>query len=106
MLNISESAIKKIKSVLLKDDKNRFFRISVAGGGCQGFSYKFNFENKKNRDDTVYDFSDVKVLIDNTSLTYLNGSKLDYIEDLMGSYFKMSNPHASATCGCGTSFSV
>ena len=106
MLNISENAIKKIKSVSIKDKNNKFFRISVTGGGCQGFSYKFNFENEKSKDDNVYDFSDVKILIDKTSLTYLDGSKLDYIEDLMGSYFKMSNPQASATCGCGTSFSV
>ena len=106
MLDISENAIKKIKDVSNKNTNNKFFRISVTGGGCQGFSYKFNFENTKNNDDKIYNFSDVTVLIDKTSLSFLNGSKLDYIEDMMGSYFKLSNPHASSTCGCGTSFSV
>ena len=74
MLNISENAIKKIKSVSMKEANNKFFRISVTGGGCQGFSYKFNFENEKKEDDNVFSFSDVKILIDKTSLVYLDGS--------------------------------
>ena len=106
MLDISENAIKKIKDVSNKSKSNKFFRISVTGGGCQGFSYKFNFENHIQNDDKVFNFSEVKILIDETSLNFLDGSKLDYIEDMMGSYFKMSNPQATSTCGCGTSFSV
>ena len=106
MLNISDNAIKRIKDVSNKNKEKNFFRISVTGGGCQGFSYKFNFDKKKNTDDKILLFSDVEILIDKTSLTFLDGSKIDYVEDMMGSYFKVSNPLASSTCGCGTSFSV
>ena len=106
MLNISDNAIKRIKDVSNKNKENKFFRISVTGGGCQGFSYKFNFDKKRNTDDEILLFSDIEILIDKTSLTFLDGSKIDYVEDMMGSYFKVSNPLASSTCGCGTSFSV
>jgi len=106
MLNISDNAIKRIKDVSNKNKEKKFFRISVTGGGCQGFSYKFNFDKKRNTDDEILLFSDIEILIDKTSLTFLDGSKIDYVEDMMGSYFKVSNPLASSTCGCGTSFSV
>ena len=105
MFDVSKSAIDRIKEISQKE-KHEFFRISVDGGGCQGFSYKFNFDNNINDEDKIFNFNDVKILIDSTSLNFLKGSKLDFVNDLIGSYFKVTNPNASSTCGCGTSFSV
>ncbi len=105
MFDVSKSAIKKISEVS-KKNKNKFFRISVDGGGCQGFSYKFDFDNKISENDKVLDFNEVKILIDSTSLEFINDAKLDFVEDMIGSYFKISNPKATSTCGCGISFSV
>ena len=105
MFDVSTNAVKRIKEIGLKE-KHEYFRISVDGGGCQGFSYKFNFDKKINDEDKIFEFSDVKILIDPTSLNFLKGSKLDFVNDLIGSYFKVTNPNASSTCGCGTSFSI
>ncbi len=105
MFDVSKSATNRIKEISLKE-KHEYFRISVDGGGCQGFSYKFNFDKKINDEDKVFIFNDVKILIDPTSLNFLEGSKLDFVNDLIGSYFKVTNPNASSTCGCGTSFSI
>tara|TARA_X000001036_G_C20210524_1_gene615491 strand:- start:232 stop:549 length:318 start_codon:yes stop_codon:yes gene_type:complete len=105
MFDVSKSALKRIKEVSLKNNKN-YFRISVDGGGCQGFSYKFDFDTIINDDDKVLDFESIKVLIDKTSLEFVKGSELDFVQDMIGSYFKVSNPKAKSTCGCGTSFSL
>ena len=105
MIDITENAIKRIKDISLKQESN-LFRISVDGGGCQGFSYKFSFDKIKGNDDHEINFDQITVLIDKTSMDFLDGSKLDFVNDLLGSYFKVSNPNASSTCGCGTSFSV
>tara|TARA_B100001248_G_C27296434_1_gene415014 strand:- start:584 stop:901 length:318 start_codon:yes stop_codon:yes gene_type:complete len=105
MLDVSKNAVDRIKEISLKQ-KQEYFRISVDGGGCQGFSYKFNFDENINDDDKIFDFKDVKILIDPTSLNFLKGSKLDFVNDIIGSYFKVINPNASSTCGCGTSFSL
>ena len=105
MFDVSNNAIKRI-SEIAKKEKHTFFRISVDGGGCQGFSYKFDFDKEVNKDDKLFKYNDVQILIDTTSLDFLKGSQLDFVEDMIGSYFKISNPNASSTCGCGTSFSV
>ena len=105
MFDVSNSALKKIKEVSQKN-KKKFFRISVDGGGCQGFSYKFDFDDITKADDRIIDFDTIKVVIDETSMQFINGSKLEFVEDMIGSYFKVSNPKAKSTCGCGTSFSV
>ena len=105
MFDVSKNAVDRIKEISLKE-KHEYFRISVDGGGCQGFSYKFNFDNNINDEDKIFKFNEVKILIDPTSLNFLKGSKLDFVNDLIGSYFKVTNPNASSTCGCGTSFSV
>ena len=89
-----------------KKNKKKFFRISIDGGGCQGFSYKFDFDDKISENDKVLDYNEVKILIDSTSLGFINDAKLDFVEDMIGSYFKVSNPKATSTCGCGISFSV
>ena len=88
------------------EKENSFFRISVLGGGCSGFQYDFSFTDMKNPDDDVYDEYQVKFLIDKTSIEFLSGGELDYVDELAGSYFKIENPNSTANCGCGTSFSI
>ena len=105
MFDVSKSALKRIVEVS-KKNKKKFFRISIDGGGCQGFSYKFDFDDKISENDKVLDYDEVKILIDSTSLGFINDAKLDFVEDMIGSYFKISNPKATSTCGCGISFSV
>ena len=105
MFDVSKSALRRIVEVS-KKNKKKFFRISIDGGGCQGFSYKFDFDDKISENDKVLDYSEVKILIDSTSLGFINDAKLDFVEDMIGSYFKVSNPKATSTCGCGISFSV
>ena len=91
---------------ILKIDKARYFRITVLGGGCAGFQYKFDFENNRNKDDILFQTKKISVVIDATSLDLLKGSTIDYVNELIGSSFKVSNPQASSACGCGTSFSL
>ena len=104
-LEITENAQNHIFNVLDKDESS-FFRITVLGGGCAGFQYKFDFDNSKNKDDIIIQTSKVNILIDEISLNYIKGSKIDYVTELIGSSFKISNPQASSSCGCGTSFSI
>ena len=104
-IEITESAQAHIANVL-KIDNSKFFRITVLGGGCAGFQYKFDFENIKNHDDQEIKTKKVNILVDDISLNLIKGSKIDYVNELIGSSFKISNPQASSSCGCGTSFSV
>ena len=104
-IEITEDAQNYIDG-LIKKDKFDYFRITVLGGGCAGFQYKFDFDNKKNNDDILIKTIKISVLIDKTSLELINGSKIDYVDELIGSSFKVTNPKASSSCGCGTSFSL
>jgi iron-sulfur cluster assembly accessory protein len=104
-IDITEDAQNYIDG-LIKKDKFDYFRITVLGGGCAGFQYKFDFDNKKNNDDILIKTNKISVLIDKTSLELINGSKIDYVDELIGSSFKVTNPKASSSCGCGTSFSL
>ena len=104
-IEITEDAQNYIDG-LIKKDKFDYFRITVLGGGCAGFQYKFDFENKKNDDDILIKTNTISVLIDKISLGLINGSKIDYVNELIGSSFKVTNPKASSSCGCGTSFSL
>ncbi len=107
MINVTDNAVKRIFEVSQTHKiKKDFFRVSISGGGCQGFQYNFQFEHTMNKDDKIFKFKNVQILVDNTSLEILNGCKIDFITDLMGSYFKIENPKATSTCGCGTSFSI
>ena len=81
-------------------------RVSVEGGGCSGFQYKFGFDRVKAVDDLTVQKNGVIVLIDSTSVPFLEGSEIDFVDDLMGQSFRVHNPNATASCGCGTSFSV
>ena len=104
-IEITENAQEHIANVLKKDDV-KYFRITVLGGGCAGFQYKFDFDNEVNSDDILISRSKIEILIDNTSLNFIKGSKIDYVKELIGSSFKIKNPQASSSCGCGTSFSI
>jgi len=104
-IEITSNAQEHIASILKKDSAS-YFRITVLGGGCAGFQYKFDFENLKNDDDILIEEDKVKVLIDKTSMELIQNSKIDYVNELIGSSFKITNPQASSSCGCGTSFSI
>ena len=104
-IEITNNAKEHIASVLKKDSA-RYFRITVLGGGCAGFQYKFDFENSKNDDDILIGNEKINVVIDQTSMELIQNSKIDYIHEMIGSSFKITNPQASSSCGCGTSFSV
>ncbi len=104
-IEITNNAQKHIASVLKKDSAS-YFRITVLGGGCAGFQYKFDFENQKNADDVLIKEKKINVVIDETSLELIKNSKIDYVHELIGSSFKIINPQASSSCGCGTSFSI
>ena len=104
-LEITDNAQKHIATVIATDN-SKYFRITVLGGGCAGFQYKFDFDNQKNDDDIIFETKKVTIIIDTTSLELINGSKIDYVNELIGSSFKIYNPQASSSCGCGTSFSM
>ena len=104
-INLSSGAVKRIK-FLLPTQASKLFRIYVTGGGCSGFQYGFKFDKTQELDDDAIDFKDFTILLDSLSYPYLYGSTLDYIEDLSGSRFFVSNPNAKTTCGCGESFTI
>lgn len=106
-ISISDNAAKRISALVAAEDKDGVrLRVSVSGGGCSGFQYGFSLDEQKNDDDLLFEKSDIAVVIDQMSLEYLKGSELDFVEDLIGSYFAMKNPNASSTCGCGSSFAI
>ena len=100
-LDFTDSAKKQIERIT-KSDKKKYFRISVKGGGCSGFKYSFSFEDKLEKNDILFD----KVIIDKESLNIIAGSTVDYKKEMIGDSFSIKNPKASASCGCGLSFSV
>ena len=104
-IEITKSAQDHIFNVL-KQDNAKYFRITVLGGGCAGFQYKFDFDNNIKEDDLLIKTDKINVLIDNISLKYIKSSTIDYVKELIGSSFKITNPQASSSCGCGTSFSM
>ena len=107
MIQLTEMAIDKVKTILdTQEPKPAGLRISVVGGGCSGFSYSMAFENTPGMLDKTYDFNGLKVFVDQASLLYLEGAKVDYVETMEGSGFKFDNPNVKSTCGCGSSFSA
>jgi iron-sulfur cluster assembly accessory protein len=101
MFTVTETAKIEIAGVL-SENRETYIRVAVQGGGCSGFSYVFDFAKNKEEDDFEFD----GVLVDSMSMTYLQGATLDYVDDIMGSSFNITNPNAETTCGCGSSFSV
>ena len=107
MITISENARAKIKDLLYNEGNPKLsLRTFVQGGGCSGFSYGFTFDEEINEDDFEVPLDEFKVLVDSMSMQYLQGSTIDYKEELMGSSFVINNPNATSKCGCGSSFGV
>ena len=104
-LNFTDQALNQI-NLITKGGENKYFRITVQGGGCSGFQYDFSFDKNRNEDDLIFKYHNTEILIDEMSLTFLDGSTLDFIDDLSGSFFQVNNPNASSSCGCGTSFTI
>jgi iron-sulfur cluster insertion protein len=104
---ISDNAAKRIATLVEMEEKDGMrLRVSVSGGGCSGFQYGFSLDAEQNDDDLLFEKNGIEVVVDQTSLDFLKGSQVDFVEDLIGSYFSMNNPNATSTCGCGTSFAV
>src|SRR6195256_1200958 len=105
-ITVSERAARRIGEILKAEPEGTMLRVSVEGGGCSGFQYKFDMERAKASDDLVIDRGGAVVLIDPVSVDYMAGSEIDFVDDLIGASFKVKNPKATAACGCGTSFSL
>ena len=103
---LSQAAADRITVMLENEPDGSFFRVAVNGGGCSGFQYEFSIDSARGDDDLSFVCHDVEVVIDDISLELVENAELDYVKDLMGAYFAVSNPNATASCGCGTSFSV
>ena len=101
-IKFTDKALKQIQNLLSKKDEGYFFRIAIKGGGCSGFQYEFTFEQSKNDDDLSFE----NILVDKTSADLLKDSEVDYVSELMGESFKISNPQSKSSCGCGVSFSL
>ena len=105
-VTVSERAARRIGEILKNEPAGTMLRVSVEGGGCSGFQYKFDMEREKAGDDIVISRDGATVLIDPMSVEYMAGSEIDFVDDLIGASFKVKNPNATASCGCGTSFSL
>ena len=105
-VTVSARAARRIGEILKGEGAGAMLRVSVEGGGCSGFQYKFDIERAKAEDDLVLARDGAVVLIDPVSVNYMAGSQIDFVDDLIGQSFKINNPQATASCGCGTSFSL
>jgi iron-sulfur cluster assembly accessory protein len=105
-VTLSDNAATRIAFILGKEPDKSALRVSVEGGGCSGFSYKFDLVNTREPDDIIIAKSGATVLIDPMSVEYMAGSQIDFVDNLMGQSFQIKNPLATASCGCGTSFSL
>jgi iron-sulfur cluster assembly accessory protein len=105
-VEVSDAAARRIAAIVAKEPGTSALRVSVEGGGCSGFSYKFDLTGERNPDDIAIEKDGATVLIDDLSLVYMGGSVIDFVDDLMGQSFQIRNPNAVASCGCGTSFSI
>lgn len=106
-VGLSESAARRVQKLIDGEgNPNLMLRVQVSGGGCSGFQYGISLDAETTGDDKVFQYHGVRMVIDETSLDLLNGAMVDYVEELVGASFKITNPNASSTCGCGSSFSV
>ncbi len=103
---LTERAARRISEIMAREPEGSMLRISVNGGGCSGFAYAFDVDRTRQEEDIVVERDGVSVLVDQVSLQYMDGSVIDFVDDLIGQSFKIQNPHAVASCGCGTSFSL
>jgi iron-sulfur cluster assembly protein len=105
-VRLSPSAARRINKIVAKEAPGGLLRLEVIGGGCSGFSYRFGLTPHANPDDLVVELDGARMAVDEASLPFLTGSQVDYVEEIIGAAFKVTNPNATSGCGCGTSFSV
>lgn len=105
-VSVTARAVSKVAAILSKEPAGAMLRVSVEGGGCSGFQYKFDVERERAEDDLVLGSEQATILIDPVSVGFLAGSEIDFVDDLIGAAFKINNPNAKSSCGCGTSFSL
>jgi iron-sulfur cluster assembly accessory protein len=105
-VTLSDRAARRIAKILSAEPGGTALRISVSGGGCSGFQYGFDLDRSRADDDIVITREGATVLIDPVSLPYMSGSEIDFVDNMIGQSFQIKNPHATASCGCGTSFSI
>ena len=105
-VTVTERAAQRIGEILRREPAGAMLRVSVEGGGCSGFQYKFDIDSAREDDDILIRRDGALVLIDSVSLAYLSGAEIDFVDDLIGASFRVNNPRATASCGCGTSFSI
>jgi iron-sulfur cluster assembly accessory protein len=105
-VTLTERAAERIAEIVSGEPTPAMLRVSVEGGGCSGFQYRFDLVGEAAQDDVVIERKAAKVLIDPVSLEYLSGSEIDFVDDIIGASFKIQNPNATASCGCGTSFAL
>jgi iron-sulfur cluster assembly accessory protein len=105
-VDVTDAAANRVAKIVAGEPGKIALRVSVEGGGCSGFSYKFDLVDSRNDDDVAIEKNGATILIDDLSLVYMGGSVIDFVDDLMGQSFQIRNPNAVASCGCGTSFSV
>jgi iron-sulfur cluster assembly accessory protein len=105
-VTLSDRAARRIASILAREPDGTALRVSVSGGGCSGFQYGFDLDKTRAEDDLILERNGAVVLIDSVSLPFVGGSEIDFVDDLIGQSFQVKNPNATASCGCGTSFSI
>ncbi len=105
-VTLSQTAARRIARILASEPDGTALRVSVSGGGCSGFQYGFDLDRNRGEDDLVIERDGAVVLIDSVSLPFMGGSEIDFVDDLIGQSFRIHNPNATASCGCGTSFSI
>ena len=105
-ITVTEREARRIGEILRREAPGTMLRVSVEGGGCSGFQYKFDMDRARADDDVVIERDGATVLVDQVSIGYLAGSEIDFVDDLIGASFRINNPQATASCGCGTSFSI
>ena len=105
-VSITPRAATRIRDIVAAEPGATALRVAVEGGGCSGFQYDFKLDSQRAQDDLVIERDGATVLIDSVSLVYMGGSEIDFVDDLIGASFKINNPNAKSSCGCGTSFSL
>ncbi len=107
VLGMTKAAAARVQTLVDAEGKpNLMLRVAISGGGCSGYSYGFSLDGETTADDRVYEFHGAKLVVDETSLDLLKGSEIDFVDDLLAASFRIKNPNATSTCGCGTSFSA
>jgi iron-sulfur cluster assembly accessory protein len=105
-VTVSDRAARRIAQIIADEPATPMLRVSVEGGGCSGFQYRFDLVSDRAEDDLIIEKDGARVLVDPISLGLLTGAEIDYVDELMGATFKVHNPNATASCGCGTSFTI